>query len=151
VGFFYCALYLMALGAGGIRACVFPMAGDQFDATDACEAKRKLFKPNWYFIAITTGNLVGVSGIVYAQATLGWSWGYGIAAAFTAFATLAFFGGAPLYRNQLVSRGCPLTRVAQVLVAAARNSRAPAPSAPIRHESDPPTPDQRNLGSRNFS
>lgn len=127
VAFFYGTLYAMAVGAGGIRACVFPMAGDQFDATDATEAKRKLAAPNWYFIAITTGNLVGVSGLVYAQARLGWSWGYGIPAAVTAVAALAFFAGAPLYRHQRVAPGStPVTRVAQVLVAAARNWRAPA-------------------------
>lgn len=141
----------MALGGGGIRACVFPMAGDQFDVSDPSEAKRKLSKPNWWFITITSGNLVGVTCIVYAQARLGWSWGYGIPAAVTSIWTLAFLCGAPLYRNQRIS-GSPLTRVAQVLVAAARNWRVTAPAHPaLRYELDassyvghgklrPPTP-----------
>lgn len=131
MAFFYCSLYLMALGAGGIRACVFPLAGDQFDVTDPSEAKRKQSKAHWWFVAINSGNLVGVCCLVYAQARLGWSWGYGIPAAVTALWTLVFFAGAPLYRNQVVS-GSPLTRVAQVLIASARKWRVTVPAQSVR-------------------
>ncbi|KAJ7525957.1 hypothetical protein O6H91_17G075700 [Diphasiastrum complanatum] len=119
VGFFYCALYLMALGAGGIKANVSAYAGDQFDEGDPKESKKKLSFLNWWFVSISFGTMLSVSILVYVQDNVGWSWGYGAATLVTGIGTILFIWGTPLYRNQTPS-GSPLTRVAQVFVAAFR-------------------------------
>lgn len=63
---FYFALYMMALGAGGIKACVSAFAGDQFGETDAVEAMRKLLYPNWWLLRIGIGStLVIMSSCIY--------------------------------------------------------------------------------------
>lgn len=115
--FFYFSLYLMALGAGGIKSCVTAFAGDQFDNNDPKEARRRMSFPNWWFVSISFGTMLSVSILVYVQDNVGWAWGYGVPTAITGLATLAFLMGTPLYRHQIPS-GSPLTRVAQVLCAA---------------------------------
>ncbi|KAG0596117.1 hypothetical protein M758_UG225700 [Ceratodon purpureus] len=130
VGFFYFALYLMAVGAGGIKSCVTAFAGDQFDILDPVEAKRKMSFPNWWFVSISFGTMLSVSLLVYTQDTIGWSWGYGIPTAIAGLATLFYFICTPLYRTHHIRGGSPFTRVAQVLVSAARNWRVSVPSDP---------------------
>lgn len=134
--FFYSTLYLMALGAGGVKACVYPFAGDQFDVTDPREARRRLSCPNGWFVTITSGNVMAMSFLVYTQGSLGWSWGYGVPAAVTAIWTVVYFCGVPLYRHQVMA-GSSLTRHAQVLVCSARNWRVTVPADPaLLHEAN---------------
>lgn len=126
--FFYFSLYLMALGAGGIKSCVTAFAGDQFDHNDAQEARRKMSFPNWWFVSISFGTMLSVSILVYVQDNVGWAWGYGVPTAITGLATLAYLLGTPIYRHQIPS-GSPLTRVAQVVCSAFESSRASSSSA----------------------
>ncbi|KAI5057189.1 hypothetical protein GOP47_0027204 [Adiantum capillus-veneris] len=119
IGFFYFALYLMALGAGGIKSNVSSFAGDQFDEMDPIESKRKMSFLNWWFVSISFGTMLSVSLLVYAEENLGWSSGYGAAMVATGIAAALFFLGTPAYRHQMPS-GSPITRVAQVVVAASR-------------------------------
>lgn len=127
--FFYFSLYLMALGAGGIKSCVTAFAGDQFDNNDPQEARRKMSFPNWWFVSISFGTMLSVSILVYVQDNVGWAWGYGVPTAITGLATLAYLLGTPIYRHQIPS-GSPLTRVAQVLCSAVRNWNTAVPSDP---------------------
>lgn len=64
-------------------------------------------------------DIVGLS----MKDNVGFGWGFGIPTAVMFCAIIVFFFGSPLYRYKL-PRGSPLTSVAQVLVAAARNRRA---------------------------
>jgi peptide/histidine transporter 3/4 len=127
VAFFYGALYLMAIGAGGIKSCVAGFAGDQFDEGDVKENKRKMSFMNWWFVSISFGTMLSVSCLVWIQITMGFGWGFGIPAAISAIATGAYLLGTPLYRNQKPT-GSPLTRVAQVIIAAIRKWNAKRPS-----------------------
>lgn len=118
---------MMALGAGGIKSCVAGFAGDQFDLGDVKENKRKMSFMNWWFVSISFGTMLSVSCLVWIQITMGWSWGYGIPAVISAVATGAYLIGTPLYRNQKPT-GSPLTRVAQVIIAAIRKWNAKLPN-----------------------
>jgi peptide/histidine transporter 3/4 len=138
--FFYFSLYLMALGAGGIKSCVTAFAGDQFDNGDAQEARRKMSFPNWWFVSISFGTMLSVSILVYVQDNVGWAWGYGAPPALTGLATLAFLLGTPLYRHQTPA-GSPLTRVAQVVCSAVRKCNSAVPSHPhLLHEVEESSP-----------
>ncbi|KAM0839567.1 hypothetical protein ACQ4PT_060236 [Festuca glaucescens] len=123
----FIALYMIALGTGGIKPCVSSFGADQFDDSDAGERRRKSSFFNWFYFSINVGALVASSVLVYVQTHVGWGWGFGIPGVVMAVAVGTFFLGAPLYRH-LRPGGSPLTRIAQVLVAAARKWRVPVVS-----------------------
>jgi peptide/histidine transporter 3/4 len=123
LGVFYLALYLIALGTGGIKPCVSSFGADQFDENDPKEKKRKSSFFNWFYFSINVGALVSSSALVYIQMHVGWGWGFGVPAVAMALAIGSFFFGSRLYRHQKPG-GSPITRVVQVLVASARNWRA---------------------------
>eukprot|EP01018_Ginkgo_biloba_P000367 Gb_39767 [translate_table: standard] len=116
----------MALGAGGIKANVSSFAGDQFDEGDPVEKERKLSFLNWWFTSISFGSMISVSVLVYVQENAGWTWGYGTAGVLTGIATLLFLIGTSIYRHHKPV-GSPLTRISQVIVAAARKWRIEVP------------------------
>ncbi|XP_074592837.1 protein NRT1/ PTR FAMILY 8.1-like [Curcuma longa] len=122
----FAALYLIALGTGGIKPCVSSFGADQFDESDASEKKRKTSFFNWFYFSINIGSLVASSVLVWVQTDVGWGWGFGIPAAAMAVAVGSFFLGTPLYRHQRPG-GSPITRVAQVIVAALRKVRVAVP------------------------
>ncbi|CAN6442985.1 unnamed protein product [Victoria cruziana] len=127
VAVFFVALYLIALGTGGIKPCVSSFGADQFDETDEKEKKWKSSFFNWFYFSINIGALVASSVLVYIQEHVGWSWGFGIPAVLMAIAIVSFFSGSRLYRNQKPG-GSPLTRIAQVLVASLRKYKLKVPS-----------------------
>lgn len=119
LGVFYLALYLVALGTGGIKPCVSSFGADQFDENDAKEKKRKTSFFNWFYFSINIGALIAASALVYIQEHVGWDWGFGVPAVAMGIAICSFFIGSPRYRHQKPG-GSPLTRIAQVIVATSR-------------------------------
>ncbi|EHA8591499.1 protein NRT1/ PTR FAMILY 8.1 [Cocos nucifera] len=124
---FFVALYLIALGTGGIKPCVSSFGADQFDESDESEKKRKSSFFNWFYFSINIGALVASSVLVWIQDNVGWGWGFGIPAVAMAIAVGSFFWGTPLYRHQKPG-GSPLTRIAQVVVASFRKSGVKVPA-----------------------
>ncbi|XP_051142592.1 protein NRT1/ PTR FAMILY 8.1-like [Andrographis paniculata] len=123
----FVALYLIALGTGGIKPCVSSFGADQFDDTDEVEKKHKSSFFNWFYFSINIGALVAASVLVWVQMNVSWKWGFGIPAVAMAIAVVFFFSGTRLYRNQRPG-GSPLVRVAQVIVASFRKYRIEVPS-----------------------
>ncbi|KAI6671006.1 hypothetical protein NL676_005891 [Syzygium grande] len=123
----FIALYLIALGTGGIKPCVSSYGADQFDDADEAEKKRKGSFFNWFYFSINVGALIAGSLLVYIQDNVGWGLGFGIPAAAMAIAVSTFFSGTRLYRNQKPG-GSPLTRLCQVVVASFRKYRVEVPA-----------------------
>ncbi|KAL3839429.1 hypothetical protein ACJIZ3_024020 [Penstemon smallii] len=123
----FVALYLIALGTGGIKPCVSSFGADQFDDTDEKEKKRKSSFFNWFYLSINIGALIASSVLVWIQMNVGWSWGFGIPAVAMAIAIVFFFIGSRIYRLQKPG-GSPLTRIAQVLVASIRKFSVKVPA-----------------------
>lgn len=123
----FLALYLVALGTGGIKPCVSSYGADQFDDTDEHEKKRKSSFFNWFYLSINVGALIAGSILVWIQVNIGWGVGFGIPAAAMAIAVVSFFSGSRLYRNQKPG-GSPLTRMAQVVVASLKKYRVQVPA-----------------------
>lgn len=122
----FIALYLIALGTGGIKPCVSSYGADQFDDDDEVEKKHKGSFFNWFYFSINVGALIASSVLVWIQMNEGWSWGFGIPAVAMAIAVVSFFSGTRLYRNQKPG-GSPLTRIIQVLVASVRKYKVKVP------------------------
>ncbi|KAG0468239.1 hypothetical protein HPP92_017567 [Vanilla planifolia] len=115
----FVALYLIALGTGGIKPCVASFGADQFDESDESEKKSMTSFFNWFYFSINIGALIASSALVYVQTHVGWDWGFGIPAVAMAIAVVSFFIGTRLYRHQKPG-GSPLARISQVLVASIR-------------------------------
>ncbi|RZC63824.1 hypothetical protein C5167_025578 [Papaver somniferum] len=96
----YMALYLTALGTGGLKSSVSGFGSDQFDESDEKEKSQMLSFFSWFFFFISLGSLMAVSVLVYIQDNVGREWGY----------------------------GSPLTQIATVSVAAWRKRHLELPS-----------------------
>ncbi|KAL9316605.1 hypothetical protein ACSQ67_017606 [Phaseolus vulgaris] len=123
----FVALYLIALGTGGIKPCVSSFGADQFDDADKAEKEHKSSFFNWFYFSINVGALVAASLLVWVQTTVSWGWGFGIPAVAMAIAVVSFFSGTKLYRNQKPG-GSPLTRMCQVVVASLRKYDVEVPN-----------------------
>ncbi|CAN6295856.1 unnamed protein product [Urochloa humidicola] len=116
---FFLGLYMMAIGAGGIKPCVSSFGADQFDDSIPAERLKKDSFFNWFFFAIYTGSFVSGTAVVWVQDHYGWVVGLGIPTLFIAFAIASFMLGSSSYRVQK-PLGSPIVRVFQVIVAATR-------------------------------
>ncbi|KAJ9685367.1 hypothetical protein PVL29_017409 [Vitis rotundifolia] len=119
---FFTALYILSIGEGGHKPCVQTFAADQFDEDTVEEKKDKSSFFNWWYVGIVVGSTTAILVVIYVQDNVGWGLGFGMLAAAVAAALLLFLIGIRSYRRQRPV-GSPLTRVVQVLVAAARKLR----------------------------
>ncbi|KAK4780720.1 hypothetical protein SAY87_016826 [Trapa incisa] len=123
MAYLYTVLYVTGFGAAGIRPCVSSFGADQFDekSKDYKSHLDRFF--NFFYLSVTFGAIVAFTLVVYIQIEHGWGSAFGSLAIAMGLSNLMFFVGTPLYRHRLPG-GSPLTRVAQVLVAAFRKRKA---------------------------
>ncbi|KAL2633027.1 hypothetical protein R1flu_004506 [Riccia fluitans] len=122
----YIALYLLAFGTGGIKACASPFGADQFDPHHETEEKNLNGFFSWYFFAITCGGFFAVTVLVYIQDHVGRGWGYIIPTIATLMVITGFVMGRKLYRYK-APRGSPLTLITKVLVSAFKKRKLQLP------------------------
>ncbi|XP_008796822.2 protein NRT1/ PTR FAMILY 6.3-like [Phoenix dactylifera] len=136
LGVLYLALYLTALGTGGLKSSVSGFGSDQFDESDRGEKRQMMRFFSWFFFFISLGSLQAVTVLVYIQDNLGRRWGYGICAAAIVAGLAVFLSGTPRYRfKKLV--GSPLTQIAAVVAAAWKKRDLDLPSDPsFLHDED---------------
>ncbi|XP_022726700.1 protein NRT1/ PTR FAMILY 6.1-like [Durio zibethinus] len=122
--YLYTVLYITAFGAAGIRPCVSSFGADQFDegSKDYKTLLDRFF--NFFYLSVTIGAIAAFTLVVYIQIERGWGAAFGSLAIAMGLSNMLFFAGTPLYRHRLPG-GSPLTRVAQVLVAAFRKRNVP--------------------------
>ncbi|MED6207985.1 hypothetical protein PIB30_040759 [Stylosanthes scabra] len=125
----YMSLLLTSLGSGGIRPCVVPFSGDQFDMSKKGVESRKWNLFNWYFFSMGFASLSALTIVVYIQDNMGWGWGLGIPTIAMMISIVAFVVGFPLYKH-VKPEGSPLIRLAQVAVAAIKKRKQPLPTDP---------------------
>ncbi|CAA2960059.1 NRT1 PTR FAMILY -like [Olea europaea subsp. europaea] len=123
----YLALYLTAIGTGGLKSSVSGFGSDQFDESDTKEKNETLKFFSWFYFLINIGSLAAITILVYIQDNLGRQWGYGICACAIVIGLGVFLSGSKRYRfKKLV--GSPLTQIASVFVAAWRKRNLEVPS-----------------------
>ncbi|GMJ00389.1 CHLORINA 1, ARABIDOPSIS THALIANA NITRATE TRANSPORTER 1, nitrate transporter 1.1 [Hibiscus trionum] len=123
----YIALYMTALGTGGLKSSVSGFGSDQFDESDPEEKSQMTNFFNWFFFFINIGSLGSVTVLVYIQDNLGREWGYGICVCAIVIGLVVFLSGTRRYRfKKLV--GSPLTQIAAVFVAALKKRHLELPS-----------------------
>lgn len=128
--YLYTFLYITGFGAAGIRPCVSSFGADQFyEKTKDYRTHLDRFF-NIFYLSVTVGAIVAFTAVVYLQMEHGWASAFGTLAIAMAISNTIFFLGTPQYRHRLPG-GSPLTRVAQVLVAAFRKKHAPFSSSEL--------------------
>lgn len=116
---FFLALYILSVGEGGHKPCVQTFAADQFDEDLPEEKAAKSSFFNWWYLGIVVGSTLAIPVVVYVQKYTGWAYGYGIPTVAVAGALILFLIGKRAYQRT-IPVGSPFTRVAQVLIAAAK-------------------------------
>jgi solute carrier family 15 (peptide/histidine transporter), member 3/4 len=77
---------------------------------------------NWFYFAINTGALLGITLLVYLQNKVGWNWGFALPTITTIISIVILAVGIPYYRFQK-PMGSPFTRFLQVIVASVKKHR----------------------------
>ncbi|XP_058734292.1 protein NRT1/ PTR FAMILY 6.3-like [Vicia villosa] len=126
----YTALYLTALGIGGLKSSVSGFGSDQFDDSNEVEKKQMVRFFSWFFFFISMGSILAVTVLVYIQDHLGRDWGYGLCACAIVVALVVFLSGTKRYRYKKLV-GSPLTQIVAVSVAAWRKRKLELPSDPL--------------------
>ncbi|KAJ6806015.1 putative protein NRT1/ PTR FAMILY 6.3 [Iris pallida] len=129
LGVLYLALYLTALGTGGLKSSVSGFGSDQFDESDPAEKRQMMRFFSWFFFFISLGSLLAVTVLVYIQDNVGRKWGYGICAVAIVIGLALFICGTKRYRFKKLI-GSPLTQIAVVVVAAWRKREIEMPLDP---------------------
>ncbi|XP_054804965.1 protein NRT1/ PTR FAMILY 6.2-like isoform X2 [Prosopis cineraria] len=126
MGILHMALYLIALGTGGLKSSVSGFGTDQFDDKDEREKSQMAYFFNRFFFFISFGTLMAVTVLVYIQDEVGRSWAYGICSVSMLIAILVFLYGTKRYRYKK-SMGSPIVHIFQVIVAATRKKKLDLP------------------------
>ncbi|WOG96618.1 hypothetical protein DCAR_0415954 [Daucus carota subsp. sativus] len=126
MGALYVALYLIALGTGGLKSSVSGFGTDQFDENNEREKAQRAFFFNRFFFFISMGTLMAVTVLVYIQDEVDRSLGYGLCSVAMIVAILIFFSGSRRYRYKK-SVGSPIVCIFQVIAAATRKRKLELP------------------------
>ncbi|KAI9110885.1 hypothetical protein K1719_018323 [Acacia pycnantha] len=136
IAFFYSALYIISIGAGGTKPNISTFGADQFDDINARERELKASFFNWWMFTTFLGALIATTGLVYVQENLGWGLGYGIPTVGLLLSLLIFYAGTPTYRHRKIRKSkSPLSHIIRVPIVAFRSRRLELPSDPSQlHE-----------------
>ncbi|KAG9441488.1 hypothetical protein H6P81_017342 [Aristolochia fimbriata] len=119
----YSGLYLVALGASGIRASVPSLGADQFDERDP-KSLSTFF--NWFVFSLTIGSATGLTFVVWVSTNKGWDWAFGICTIALLVGVIFVFSGKRFYKIKVPEGRGPVIRILQVLLAAGRKWKLPA-------------------------
>lgn len=126
IGVFFTALYILAIGTGGMKPSISTMGADQFDEFDPKERAHKVSFFNWWSFSIFLGAFFATTILVYVQENVGWTLGYALPTLGLFISSIIFVIGTPFYRHKLPS-GSPFSKMAKVLVATLRKWRIELP------------------------
>jgi dipeptide/tripeptide permease len=105
MGILYVALYLIALGTGGLKSSVSGFGTDQFDEKDEKEKAQMAYFFNRFFFFISIGTLTAVTVLVYLQDEVCRSWAYGICSVSMSIAIIVFLSGTRDGARKFFGRG----------------------------------------------
>ena len=92
---FFVALYLTAVGCGGVRSALLPFGADQFNNEHSLDIKRRRNFFSSFYICVIFGVITSGTVIVWVQENVSWAIGYGIATTCIGLALIGFLVGTP--------------------------------------------------------
>ncbi|KAF3644912.1 Protein NRT1/ PTR FAMILY 7.3 [Capsicum annuum] len=126
VGLFYISVYMIALGYGGYQPNIATFGADQFDEQHPSECSSKVAFFSYFYLFMNLGSLFSNTILDYFEDEGKWALGFWASAASAFAALVLFLGGTARYRH-FASSGNPLSRFAQVLVAATKKCKVETP------------------------
>ncbi|KAL4563398.1 hypothetical protein LXL04_027439 [Taraxacum kok-saghyz] len=126
----FSAIYLMAVGASGVKAALPSHGADQFEEKDAQEATQMSTFFNWLLLAIVVGGCVSLTFFVWVQVNKGFDYGFGLSMIAMFMGAVILICGLPWYRIYVVQGSSAITEIIQVYVAAIRNCNLKLPEDP---------------------
>ncbi|KAH0470680.1 hypothetical protein IEQ34_000403 [Dendrobium chrysotoxum] len=117
IGFFYFALYLVALAQGGHKPCTQAFGADQFDEKDPDESISRSSFFNWWYCGLCLGAAVTIIILNYVQDNISWALGFGIPFIAMGLALILFLLGTKKYRFYKMEGESPFLRIGKSLVA----------------------------------
>jgi solute carrier family 15 (peptide/histidine transporter), member 3/4 len=117
---FFVALYLTAVGCGGVRSALLPFGADQFNNENSLDMQKRRNFFSSFYICVIFGVITSGTIVVWVQENVSWAIGYGIATACIGLALIAFVVGTPIFRYHQPS-GSPVKNIFHVIVASFRN------------------------------
>lgn len=94
----FIGLFIIALGAGGIKPCVSAFVGDQVAQEGDSRTMTRVYAA--FYWAINLGSFFSFLVIPWVRQSWGYSWAFGIPGIFMALATLVFWCGRRHYRHR---------------------------------------------------
>ncbi|KAJ7551670.1 hypothetical protein O6H91_06G024200 [Diphasiastrum complanatum] len=118
----FLGLYLIALGAGGVKSNLPTLGAEQFDKHERAGELAVSRYFNWYMFSISVGAFIAVTLVMYVTDNVSQKWGYSIVVAAMFLSAVFISSGFGLYRKQKHTAS-PLIQMGQVLVVAFRNRK----------------------------
>ena len=94
----FIGLFIIALGAGGIKPCVSAFVGDQVDAKRDPGVMTRVYAA--FYWSINLGSFFSFLVIPWVRQNWGYSWAFGIPGIFMGIATFIFWCGRKQYRHK---------------------------------------------------
>ena len=91
-------LFIIALGAGGIKPCVSAFVGDQVEGLKDSVLMTRIYAA--FYWSINFGSFFSFLIIPWVHQTLGYGWAFGVPGIFMAIATLVFWLGRKHYTHK---------------------------------------------------
>lgn len=117
----FTGLFIIALGAGGIKPCVSAFVGDQVDSGESKTMTRVYAAFYW---SINLGSFFSFLVIPWVRQNWGYSWAFAIPGIFMALATFIFWRGRRFYRHRLPSQPQFFPSLGSLLIRGASRTRA---------------------------
>ncbi|XP_012449048.1 protein NRT1/ PTR FAMILY 7.1 [Gossypium raimondii] len=137
VGTFYLSIYLIAFGYGGHQPTIATFGADQFDDSNPKAADSKAAFFCYFYFALNVGSLFSNTILVYYEDSGKWTLGFLVSLGCAIIALLLYLLGTSRYKY-IKPCGNPLTRVAQVFVAAYRKWNVAPATADALYEVEGP-------------
>ncbi|KAF7038833.1 hypothetical protein CFC21_048946 [Triticum aestivum] len=113
LGFFYTALYLLALAQGFHKPCSEALGADQFDSS-AGASRSSYF--NWFHFSISWGYAIAATAVTYVEENVGWTVGFAVCWAIMVVYLAVFLLGKRTYQVEHPMDGSSFGRLAEKLV-----------------------------------
>ena len=94
----FAGLFIIALGAGGIKPCVSAFVGDQVEELKDSHVMTRVYAA--FYWSINLGSFFSFLVIPWVRQNWGYSWAFGIPGIFMAIATFIFWCGRKQYRHK---------------------------------------------------
>lgn len=110
----FIAIYVLAVGNGGVKAAVPSHGADQFEKNDLKETTQMSTFFNWLLLGLVLGGAISLTFFVWVQDNKGFDKGFGLSFISMFLGAIIIIVGLPWYRIYVVHGSSAITEIIQV-------------------------------------